>query len=116
MKIKTITVLENLDKKEKKRANELFAEYYRRFQKQLKNFTKFQAQIKVYEKETKNRRYSIDVKITNPPMNFGAFAEDWDLARTIHKVCNKIINEIEHKLHSSDQHDKIRMEQQKRKR
>jgi len=116
MKIKTISGMENLDKEEQKRANDLFVEYYKRMERQLKTYFKFQAHIKVYEKQTKNKRYVIDMKVTNPKINFGAVAEDWDLARTIHKVCNKLMNEIESKMHSSDQHDKVRREQKKRRR
>lgn len=112
-----------ITEKQKQLINRLLNEYYQRIQKQLKNEVFLEINIKLYEKTgkpatkpDKSNKFSIHIRIDSSTKTFEADYADWDLARTIHKVMNKIINEIEHNFHSSDQHDKIRMPQQVRKR
>ena len=95
--------LENLDDKEKKIADKLFNEYYNKINRALKNF-KLKIHIKIYDKEGKSKKFSINIESFSSAGFFeGSFA-DWNLAKTIHNVFNKIETQIEHKLHISDQH------------
>ena len=85
----------------------------------LKNLVSFEFHIKKYEKtekESKMKKASVHCKVDSAAGVFEADYADWDLARCVHKVMNKIINEIEHKMHSSDQHDRVRRSQKIRER
>lgn len=99
--------VEVLTERQKQIVNRLLNEYYRKIKRQLKNEVFFEVHIKVHEKEGKRKKFNIHVDVVNA-IRFGATADDWDLARAVHKVLNKIMNEIEHGLHSSDQHGKIK--------
>ena len=104
------TGVEELTEKEKQLVNKLLNEYYIKIQKRLKNMSSLEFRVKEYGKSgerwlTKKKKFSIHVKINSDKFYEADYA-DWDLARTIHKVMNKLMNEIEHKLHSSDQHRK----------
>jgi len=103
IQIKGIDVL---SVQEKLRANQLINEYYLKIQRMLKNITSIFVDFKEYEKagkESKRKKYSIHVKVMAPTQMFEADAADWDFARTIHKVMNKVKNEIEKKLRVSEQ-------------
>lgn len=97
-----------LNEKQKQLVNRLLNEYYKKIQRQLKNETSFEVHVKNYEKEGKAKKFSINIKAVAPTRIFEANASDWDLARAVHKVLNKILNEIEHRLHASEQHSKVR--------
>jgi len=114
--------INQLTEKEKSLVNRLLNEYYLRIQRQLKNLTFLEFNTKEYEKtgkgkieKNKAKKYSVHVKIFSTRV-FEADYADWDLARAVHKVMNKLMNEIEHKFHASEQHLKIRRPQQVRKR
>lgn len=88
---------EILNDKEREIADKLVKEYYQKIQRKIKNITSLKIYIKEYGKEGKGKKYSIDVGVVSPGDIFKAKAFDWDFARALHKVLNKIINEIEHK-------------------
>jgi len=134
-----ISGIDILDEKKKQIFNRLLNEYYPRIYRQIKNITVFEGNIKAYEKvapskgegpdggdkvrakgvfvkKGKDKKYSFSLKVVNPAGVFKADYADWDFTRVIHKVLNKMMNEIEGKLHSSDKYDKVRMEQMKRRR
>ena len=97
---------EFLTEKEKALSNKILNEYYVRIQRQLKNMASLRLHVKEYQKEGKRRKYSMRVEAIAPTRKFEANSFDWDFARALHKVLNKLRNEIEHKLHSSDQYPK----------
>ncbi len=99
-----INGIELLNDEEKKIANKLINEYYPKIQRQIKNTLSLRVHFKEYEKQGKRKKYSINVEASSPTKEFDASSDDWDFARAIHKVFNKIINQIEHALHSSEQH------------
>jgi len=135
MDIKTIHAkgVESLSERQKQVVNRLLNEYYPRIQRQLKNITSFEVDIKKYEKAApskgkekdtnkkrkkgvfvksgKDKKYSFNIKVVGPAGIFKGDYADWDFTRVIHKVMNKVMNEIEQKMHSSDQHIKIRRPQ-----
>ena len=96
--------VEILTEREKRLSNKLLNEYYLRVQRQLKNFTSLRLHVKEYKKEGKSKKYSMRIEAISPARKFEANASDWDFSRTLHKVLNKVISEIEHTIHSSDQH------------
>jgi len=101
-----ITGIETLNEKQKQLVNRLFNLYYKKVKRQLKNEVSFEVHIKSYEKEGKANKFSINVRVVVGREVFEANADDWDLSRSIHKVMKKIMSEIEHKLHVSNQRDK----------
>jgi hypothetical protein len=119
--------VEELTEKETQLVNRLLNEYYVRIQRQLKNFTSMEFHVKEYEKAGKGRqkmeesekkkkkKFSIHIRIDANKVFESDYA-DWDLARAIHKALNKLMNQIEHEFHVSDQHDKFRKPQNVRKR
>lgn len=52
----------------------------------------------------KRARYVIRCRIDCPSCIASAQAEDWELARTLHKVLDKIDHELEHKFKKNSQH------------
>ncbi|MEK6873024.1 MAG: hypothetical protein AABW90_03355 [Nanoarchaeota archaeon] len=120
IKVIHATGIDKLTEKEKQLVDRLLNEYYVRIQRQLKNLVSLEFNIKEYKKTgerwlTKKKKFSVHIRINSDKV-YEADYGDWDLARTIHKVMNKLINEIEHKQHHSDQHFKIRNLQKVRKR
>lgn len=115
--------VKDFNEKEKQRVNMLLNEYYVRIQRMLKNLVSIEFNIKKYEKagrgkedKEKIKKASVHARVDSAAGVFEADYADWDLARTVHKVMNKLINEIEHKMHSSDQHDRARRSQKIRER
>ena len=116
-KIIKITGIEKLTEKEKQIVNKLVERYYPKIKRQLKDKFFLEIHIKEYElgKLSKRKKYSVHIKIAGEKF-FEADYGDWDLARTIHKVMNKLMNEIEHEYHVLNQHSEIRKSQEVRKR
>ena len=104
MKNIEITNIELLDEKEKNIAEKLFQEYYNKIQRQIKNKEAvLKIDIEVYNKGGKRKKYDIAIKIEFATNVFKAKAFDWDFARAVHKVMEKLVTEIEHKFHVSEQ-------------
>jgi GTPase SAR1 family protein len=49
------------------------------------------------------KRYLIDARVIVPKFNFEASADERSLSIAVHKALKKIMNEIEHKTHLSNQ-------------
>ena len=98
-----ISNLQILNEEERKIAKKLFDEYYIKIQRLIKNSFSLKVHFKEHEKEGQRRKITISVEVISLGKIFNAKAFDWDLARAIHKVLNKILNKIEHAYHSSEQ-------------
>jgi len=96
--------LEILDEKEKIIADKLFQEYYKKIQRKIKNNLKIKIHIKEYNKEGKRKKYSINVDIISSGKIFRAESYAWDFSVAIHDVFKKVLTQIEHKFHISNQH------------
>ena len=94
-----------LNDEEKWELDKLLAEYEIKLARELKNDFNILVYIKVHEKG-KSKKFSISVDVVGT-VKFGATVDDYDLAKAIHKVFNKIMSEIEHRLHVSDQNRKL---------
>src|SRR3989344_5034107 len=95
--------IELLDDKKRIIARKLFEDYYKKIKRQIKNPLSIRVSIKEYNKEGKIKKYSLNVETISSGKTFKANAYDWDLTTTIHQVFEKIITQIEHTFHSSDQ-------------
>lgn len=99
--------VKELDEFELPLVNKLANEYYQKIQRELQNVTSVVIHIKSYEKEGKRKKYSIHVRVIAPTRIFeSSKAQDWDLARTLHKAFRDIERELQHKLHTDDQRPK----------
>ena len=106
-----INGIDQLTAEDKALANKLVNEYYEKIARMLKNEVNLVVDFKKYEKngkDNKKTKASIHVKARSSTNIFEADVADWDFAKTIHKAMNKLENEIEKKLHVSDQHPKTR--------
>ena len=98
--------IENLNEDEKRILNKLSTEYYEKIKRELKNEVSLKIRLKEYKKdnEKKRRKYSINLIVAAPTRVIEASYADWELAKTLHVVFEKAINEIEKRFHVSEQH------------
>jgi hypothetical protein len=94
-----------LTEKEMWELEKLSSEYDAKIARNLKQDSEdvlINIHMKAHEKEGKRQKYHahVEVKATT---DFGALGEDWDIAAAMHKAMNKILSEIEHRFHVSDQ-------------
>jgi hypothetical protein len=94
--------MELLSEKEKQIADKLLNEYYEKIKRQIKKDFTFKIHFKEYDKEGEKKKYSINAEILSLK-KFSASDYDWDFARALHKVMIKLVNQIEHTFHSSEQ-------------
>lgn len=92
-----------LSEKENYIIDKLFNEYDLKIQRELKDENVLiEIHIKVHDVSKRQKKFNVHVDVVNS-VRFGATDDDWNLARAIHKVMNKIMSEIEHKFHVSNQ-------------
>jgi hypothetical protein len=96
--------IELLDEQEKKTADKLFGEYYIKLQRKMKSTLSLKIYIKEYNKEGKRKKYSINLEAISSGKTFKANSFEWNLATTIHQVFEKILTQVEHEFHVSNQH------------
>ncbi len=94
-----------LTPKTKGEFQKLWDEYSAKIERKLKNVESCRIHLKEYSPGGKTK-FSIHALVTYAGKVLEADASDWDLNRTFHKVFGKIEQEIEHKFHVSDQHQK----------
>ena len=92
-----ITHEEILTEEEREIAKKLLNEYYPKIQRMTKTPIKIKIDIKEYDKEGKNKKYSINSQVIFSGKMLSSSSWDWDLARAIHKAMIKLENEAEHK-------------------
>jgi hypothetical protein len=104
--------IEELTKEEKYQLNKIVNDYYDKIKRSLKNDFTLQIKIKAYQKtgkgkieknSNKKKKYSIQAMIHTATKKLESNASDWDLNRTMHAVLKKILEEIEHVFHASNQ-------------
>ncbi len=99
--------LEELSPRGIARIKELSYHYQEKIERALNNQTSLTVHVKRYNKEGTRAKYSIHAKAAAATRIFNSTkAHDWDLARTLHKAFKDLENQIEHKLHTSDQKPK----------
>lgn len=92
------TGLNDLDMQEQAKIKSVIELNYPKIQRLLKNIVNLSVHVKVYKKQEAKKKYSIHLKAEAPTSMLSAQAFDWDLARAVHSVTEKIIAEIQHKL------------------
>ncbi|MAH02021.1 MAG: hypothetical protein QF798_02265 [Candidatus Woesearchaeota archaeon] len=104
-----ITGIKDLDEMEIESVNRLANRYYSKIQREIKNITSLTVHIKSYEKQGREKKYSVHVKVIAPTRIFvSTKTSDWDLEKALHKSFRDVIREMQHSLHTDDQHKKGR--------
>ena len=98
---------EILTEKTRNEFQKLWEEYSKKIERKLKNAESVRIRLKEYSPGGKTK-FSIHVLVSYAGKSIEADAFDWDLKRTFHKVFNKIEQEIEHRFHVSDQHQRAK--------
>lgn len=89
-----ISGLKLLTNEEKDLANKILNKFYNKIQRHFKNEVSIECHIKEYEKEGKRKKFSVHIRIHGDRI-FEADYADWDFSVTLHKVTEKLMNEIE---------------------
>ena len=98
--------IDELDEKEIEIVNKLANEYYDKIQREIKNITSLVIHIKKLSKSGSKPKYTLHTRAVAPTRMFETDkSSDWDLARTLHKGFKDLERQIQHRLHSDDQHD-----------
>ena len=99
----TISKIELLSEEEKKIANKLIKEYYQKIKRAAKGDFSLKITVKEYSKGGKAKKYELAAETVCSEGIFRAKSFDWNFTKTLHKLLSKIISEMEHKLHHSEQ-------------
>jgi len=86
----------SLDEIEASKLSEISEREYPKIERSLPTATVI-LRIKRYKGKGKKNKYSIHAKIEAPNIKIVAQTADWDIAKTTHKIFNKLQTEIEHK-------------------
>ncbi|MEN9626549.1 MAG: hypothetical protein RL557_877 [archaeon] len=91
-----------LSEAEMKKVNDLLESYYNKIQRHFDEPVFLDLHIKEYNKEGTRKKYSLNVFMRGAGKKLEASYADWDLAKTIHKVMEKLLGEIEHQFRVSE--------------
>ena len=100
--------LEQLNEEEKFELNKLIDSYKDKIKRKTKSEYSMKITLRKYTKGREDKkdaraRYSFQGMIKGETHSFEASAEDWDFNRTVHTIFDKLITEVEHYYHSSEQ-------------
>lgn len=99
---------EDISSYEKDTIKDMSQEYYGKINRNLKNIISFDVYAKCYKKEENVKRFQINVKVISPNHVFESSSDKFGLLEAIKDAMQKIINEIEHKTHSSEKPVSVR--------
>jgi actin-like ATPase involved in cell morphogenesis len=102
---------EGLDSFDKEIIERISQEYILKIRRHFENIDSFEIYVKCYLKKGNVKRYRINSKLIVPGFRFEASADEWKIQDAVHKALEKIMNEIEHKMHISNQGNKSRAPQ-----
>ena len=91
-----------LSDEEKKKVNELLERYHQKIQRHFDEAVFLELHVKEYNIEGTRKKYSLHVRLHGTKGRLEADAHDWELARTVHKVMKKLLEEIEHMFRVSE--------------
>lgn len=93
--------LKELSPEEQRVVQNLSTEYYDKVQREAKKVTALVIHIKQHEKGGSKKKYSVHIRVDAPTFLFESTkANDWDLAKTMHKAFEDVMHGIQHRLHT----------------
>lgn len=96
--------------------NRIAFEYYSKIERHFNEVTSFEVYLKCFEKNGNVKRYQVDVRVNVPGYRFEASSDERDLHESLKYALEKIMAEIEHKIHISNQGKKPKVPQKNRER
>lgn len=100
--------IKDLDDMEVDAVNRTANRYFAKIQREIKKIRSISIHIKSYDKEGRQRKYSVHVKLIAPTKIFvSTKSNDWNLEIALHKSFKDLERQIQHRLHTDDQHDKV---------
>jgi ribosome-associated translation inhibitor RaiA len=94
---------EKLTETELEAINKIINENYEKIKRILKSDFSIRLHIKTYDNEGAKRKYSLNMQVTNNAKKIEATDADWDFARSLHRIIDKIKTQIEHMYKTSEQ-------------
>ena len=88
--------IEKLEGQEANIVNDMFSKYLEKLERDLPD-CELIVDVKVHNPEGNRKNYGFLCKIVFSGDVLTAQHEDWDLKRCLHRVCGKLINEVQHK-------------------
>jgi ribosome-associated translation inhibitor RaiA len=99
--------ISEIDPLDEKIINDIFNEYSKKLQRAYKEINYLEIYLKDYKKSKNSKdKYSIHLKVISPHPLIKSDSSDWDLKKALRIAFEKLINELEHKFHSSNQKSK----------
>jgi hypothetical protein len=99
--------VKDLDDMEMEAIHRLANRYYGKIQRELQNTTSLKVHIKSYDKQGRQKKYSVHVQVIAPTHTFvSTKAVDWNLEKALHKSFEDVRKIIQHRLHTDDQRRK----------
>ena len=99
--------IKELDDMEIDSVNRLANRYFVKIYREIKKVESLIIHIKCYEKEGKQKKYSVHVKLIAPTRIFASTkVHDWNLEKALHASFRDIIKELHHSLRTDNQHNK----------
>jgi ribosome-associated translation inhibitor RaiA len=105
-----------LDEFEKNVVEKIASEYKMKIERHFKDIISFDVYVKCFSKEGNVKRYEINSKLIVPGHVFETSSDEYKLHDAIIKALEKLMTEIEHKIHVSSQGNEGRKPQNIRKR
>jgi ribosome-associated translation inhibitor RaiA len=93
----------NLTQDEKDLVILISEEFFEKLKRYSKKIDLFDVHLKCHKKEGNVKRYILGIRVVLDGNDFDTDVEDYDLKEGIRKAIKKIQNEVEHRLHISDQ-------------
>lgn len=84
--------------------NSIADEYLAKIERYLKEIISFDIHLKCFEKKGNVKRFYINARLIGSGKNFDVSAENWILRDAVKDAMERLMNEIEHKCHASDNH------------
>jgi hypothetical protein len=100
--------IEFLNESQKQELDKETAKYKEKLKWKTKSDFVLKLVIKEYahkaeDKDNKRKKYSLQAQIKGATHSFESSADDWDFNKAVHKIFEKLLNEVEHYYHSSEQ-------------
>ena len=106
---------EQLNETEKFELDKLMNSYLEKIKRATRSQYVLKLAIKKYmkgreDKKDAKARYSLAAEMKGESQFFEASSEEWDFNKAVHRLFKKLLTEIEHKYHASEQRGSSRKE------
>lgn len=75
----------------------LLDKYHKKMSRHFKEAVSLELHLKEYNREGNSKKYSLSACVRGPMGKLEASYADWELHKAVHKVLDRLLEEIEHK-------------------